>query len=324
MTAQELENVKIRMKPPLSYYGGKQKLSRDICRALYQSPNWSEKGHYIEPFFGGGAVFFAKEPQRMETINDLNDNLITFYRVVKDPAGFEKVKALLDGTLYSRSEFNKAGRILKGEGEADAVLKAWAVFVGIDQSFGRKGEQWGRCVRDSFKNLHWAPHTYQYKLGLLNAADYCERLKNAQVENRDALKLIKELDAAYVIFYLDPPYAGTDGCDYAGLKWRDSDFAALLETLKTLKGRFILSGFPHPLIDAAVEEQGWQYVKKRCAYSMQTTDPAKKAGKIECLIANYPFYLDGWEIAQSYSGEACPLPQEAKGRELQLELLEAL
>ena len=40
MTAQELKDVKIRMKPPLSYYGGKQKLARDICRALYQSPNW--------------------------------------------------------------------------------------------------------------------------------------------------------------------------------------------------------------------------------------------------------------------------------------------
>ena len=133
MTAQELKDVKIRMKPPLSYYGGKQKLSRDICRALYQSPNWSVKGHYIEPYFGGGAVFFAKEPQKMETINDLNDNLITFYRVVKSPAGFKELKALLDGTLYSRSEFNRAGRILKGEEPATAEEKAWAVFVRTHQ-----------------------------------------------------------------------------------------------------------------------------------------------------------------------------------------------
>ena len=133
MDAIDLKNVKVRMKPPLSYYGGKQKLSRDICRALYQSPNWSEKGHYIEPYFGGGAVFFAKEPQCIETINDLNDNLIAFYRVVKDPAGFEKVKALLDGTLYSRSEFNRAGRILRGEIEASAEEKAWAVFVASGQ-----------------------------------------------------------------------------------------------------------------------------------------------------------------------------------------------
>ena len=145
-----------------------------------------------------------------------------------------------------------------------------------------------------------------------------------QLDSRDALILIKSLDSPHTLFYLDPPYAGTY-CNYAGVpKWRDADLAALLEALKGLKGRFILSGFPHPLIDAAVAEQGWQYVKKRCAYSMHTTDPAKKAGKVECLISNYPFYLDGWEVAQPYSGEPCPLPQEAKGRERQLELLEAL
>ena len=292
----ECRNIRICMKPPLSYYGGKQKLAKAICAALYQSPNWSGKGHYIEPYFGGGAVFFAKEPQRMETINDLNDSLIAFYRVVKDPAGFEKLKALLDGTLYSRSEFNRAGRILKGEESATPEEKAWAVFVGIQQSFacGGLGRGWGRCGKDSFEHLHWCPHTYQNKLGLLDANDYCGRLKNVQAESGDALKLIKGLDAPRAIFYLDPPYAGTH-CDYAGLKWRDTGLAALLEALKGLKGRFVLSGFPHPLIDAAQAECGWTQLRKRCAYSMQVKDPAKKQGKIECLTANYPFSLEGWE-----------------------------
>ena len=321
MTAQEMKDVKIRMKPPLSYYGGKQKLSRDICRALYQSPNWDVRGHYIEPYFGGGAVFFAKEPQRMETINDLNDSLIAFYRVVKDPAGFERVKALLDGTLYSRSEFNRAGRILRGEYDASDVAKAWAVFV---QSFQSYGGRWhhGWLLNYSPRGRMDA-QTWRRKIERLTA-EYCERLENAQVDNRNALSVIHGQDRDIALFYLDPPYAGTNGCDYAGLKWTDSDLDDLLETLKALKGRFILSGFPHPLIDAAVAEQGWQYVKKRCAYSMQTTDPAKKAGKVECLISNYPFHLDGWEIAHEYSGEPCPPPQEARGGERQLELLEAL
>ena len=286
--------AKARMRPPLTFYGGKQKLAKDICAVLYQSPNWDAAGHYIEPYFGGGAVFFAKEPQKMETINDLNDNLITFYRVVKDPAGFERLKALLDGTLYARAEFCRAGRILRGEVEATPEEKAWAVFVRIDQSFGRLGGQWGRCVSCSGR-LHWCPRTFQYKLRILNATDYCARLKNAQLDCRDALAPIKSLDRPHALFYLDPPYAGT--CNkFAGVpKWTDESLAELLETLKGLRGRFVLSGFPHPLIDEAQEECGWTQLRKRCAYSMHTTDPAKKAGKVECLIANYPFELAGWE-----------------------------
>ena len=316
MTAQDLKNAKVRMKPPLSYYGGKQKLSRDICRALYQSPNWSLKGHYIEPYFGGGAVFFAKEPQRMETINDLNDNLITFYRVVKDPAGFERLKALLDGTLYSRSEFNRAGRILRGEIEAAAEEKAWAVFVRTHQGFCKSMYNgWRVNLAHSVRDAA----SFQQKKESFTKEVFA-RLENAIVDNRDALFVVKSRDSDKALFYLDPPYADTNN-SYGGIKWRDSDLAALLEALKGLKGRFVLSGFPHSLIDAAVAEQGWQYVKKRCAYSMQVKDPAKKAGKVECLIANYPFYLDGWEIAHEYSGEACPLPQEARDGERQLELL---
>ena len=297
MTAQELKDVKIRMKPPLSYYGGKQKLSRDICRALYQSPNWDARGHYVEPYFGGGAVFFAKEPQRMETINDLNDNLITFYRVVKNPKGFDELKSLLDGTLYARSEFNRAGRILRGEYDASDVAKAWAVFVQSFQGYsGRWCHGWLLNVaeRGRLDAAVWRSKTEKL------TAEYCARLEKAQLDNRDALFVIQRLDRPHALFYLDPPYAGTY-CNYAGVpKWRDADLAALLETLKTLKGRFILSGFPHPLIDEAQAEMGWTQLRKRCAYSMQTKDPAKKAGKVECLTANYPFELEGWEPVESY------------------------
>ena len=316
MAAQELKDVKIRMKPPLSYYGGKQKLSRDICRALYQSPNWDVKGHYIEPYFGGGAVFFAKEPQKMETINDLNDNLIAFYRVVKDPQGFEKLKALLDGTLYSRSEFYRAGRILRGQEEADDITRAWAAFVQSAQGFGHKwGRGWGYCIDAEVGTAH--PAQFERKINSL-AEGVKLRLRNAYIESRDALGVIKSRDSRSSLFYIDPPYPNT-WCGYEH-DYSDADLAALLETLKTTKGRFVLSGFPHPLIDEAQAECGWFQLRKRCAYSMQVKDPAKKAGKIECLIANYPFYLEGWEIVGQCAER--PLPQEARVGKPQLELLE--
>lgn len=116
-------------------------LKGTIIEALRQSPNYDLKGTYVEPYFGGGAVFFAKEPHHIETINDINDNLVTFYRVAKDKEGFAMLKSLLEGTLHARSTYELATRILKGDEEADDLARAWAVFTHLNMAFGHG---WGR------------------------------------------------------------------------------------------------------------------------------------------------------------------------------------
>lgn len=66
-----------RIKTPISYYGGKQQMLRHIL------PLIPEHRIYVEPFFGGGAVFWSKEPSHCEVINDANNNVVTFYEVLK-------------------------------------------------------------------------------------------------------------------------------------------------------------------------------------------------------------------------------------------------
>jgi len=66
------------MKPPVSYYGGKQNMTKEILSLI------PKHKIYIEPFFGGGAIFFTKEPSEVEIINDLNSYVINFYNVCKD------------------------------------------------------------------------------------------------------------------------------------------------------------------------------------------------------------------------------------------------
>lgn len=75
------------MKTPITYYGGKQRLTKAILAMI------PPHKIYIEPFFGGGAVFFAKEPSYLEVINDINDNIITFYRVCQDDQAFHDLQA---------------------------------------------------------------------------------------------------------------------------------------------------------------------------------------------------------------------------------------
>ena len=286
--------------PPLTYYGGKQRLCREIVQALLQSPNWSETVHYVEPFFGGGAVFFAKPPNKLETVNDLNDNLVTFYRVVKHPPAFAKMKALVEGTLYSRKEFDRTTRIIKGEEKADPILRAWAVFSHLAMSFS---SGWGNGFGYSVKAGSSMPLRFDDKKRKLTD-ELCQRLHNVTIECGDAVQVIKSRDSEATLFYLDPPYAGTQ-CNYNGLDFGDANLSRLLRTLASVKGRFVLSGFPHYLIEKMCRERSWQLVSKRCSYSLQTVDPEKKEGKVEILASNYPFSLEGWQTDIAFSD---PIP----------------
>lgn len=93
------------MKPPLTYYGGKQKLAKTIIKLI------PAHTAYIEPFFGGGAVFFAKEPAKIEIINDINDTIVNFYHVCKTQ--FPELQKRIAYTLHARAKYNKAAEILK-------------------------------------------------------------------------------------------------------------------------------------------------------------------------------------------------------------------
>ena len=85
------------MKPPMSYAGGKQLIADRVIELL------QPHDHYIEPFFGSGAVLFAKSPSRLETVNDLDDRLVNFWRVLRDRP--EELAWACAMTPHSRQEF---------------------------------------------------------------------------------------------------------------------------------------------------------------------------------------------------------------------------
>src|SRR5258705_3207929 len=92
------------MKPPLTYYGGKQKLAKHIL------PLIPKHNLYCEPFFGGGAIYFNKAPSEIEVVNDINGNLINFYQVVKK--SFKKLEKEVQASLYSREHHQQAKVVL--------------------------------------------------------------------------------------------------------------------------------------------------------------------------------------------------------------------
>lgn len=260
------------MKTPISYYGGKQNLVKEIL------PLIPEHRIYIEPFFGGGAVFFAKKPSEIEVINDVNHHVINFYKVLQQ--NFDELKKEIDLTLHSRALYAKASEIYKNPEIYKDVPRAWAFWVQTNMSFGRKimaGWAFGR------NNGGGSPSCLMNKKESLQK-DFSERLRNTFIECNDALNTIKNFDDKDAFIYVDPPYVSSEQGHYAG--YTADDFETLLNALANIKGKFLLSSYPEDVLMDYRQKFGWNSndIQQTIAVDGRRKDAKKK---IECLTMNF-------------------------------------
>jgi DNA adenine methylase len=213
-------------KPPFSYYGGKQLLAKHIL------PRIPVHKTYVEPFAGGAAIFWMKEPSKVEILNDTNREIINFYEVLK--LDFESLYQKVQISLYSRDLHRKAWIIYSNPDMFNTVERAWAFWILAVQGFGGMiTETWGHD-----KTNNKTVKTFNSKKENFNL-DFAIRLQNVELECRDAVKLIQNLDYEDAFFYVDPPYYNADMGHYDG--YTVEDFETLLKTLEQIKGKFMLS-----------------------------------------------------------------------------------
>src|SRR5215475_12342742 len=201
-----------------------------------------------QPFFGGGAIFFAKQPSEIEVINDNNGALINFYRVIK--TDFKKLEKEIKATLHSREEHHLAKIILEYPNFFSDVRYAWAIWVLANQSYSsRLDSDWGydRKRNTSAKRLHYKREDF--------SNEYVKRLELTEIENTDAIKVIETRDSKRSFFYCDPPYFNASRGHYK--KYSEHDFENLLKLLSTIKGKFLLSSYPSELLDKYVKLHKW-------------------------------------------------------------------
>jgi len=234
------------MKPPLTYYGGKQKLSQKILSMI------PKHRLYCEPFFGGGAVFFAKEPAPIEVVNDTNGELINFYKVVK--TNFKKLDKEIKCTLHSKEEHQSAKIVMGYPQLFSEVKRAWAIWTLANQSFASMLDGTWRC---DFKRNSTPVRLVNKRMNFVE--EYAKRLENVQIECRDALNIIKIWDSKDTFFYCDPPYYNSDMGHYKG--YTEQDFENLLEALSKIKGKFLLSSYPSELIEKYIKKYKWHTQK---------------------------------------------------------------
>lgn len=213
-----------KKKSPLAWLGGKSKLAAQIVGRM------PAHAAYVEVFAGAAWVLFSKEPSKVEIINDINHELVNFYRVVKHhrSAFIEQ----FDGQLIARDEFK---RLLCTPPDVLTDVQRAARFYYVSKmSFG------ARLTSPSFG----VAATGMPRLNLLTLdADIAaaeSRLKRVFVENLPYETVLTRFDKPGTLFYLDPPYWGNEK-DYGPDIFGRDDFAKLASLLAGVKGKFIMS-----------------------------------------------------------------------------------
>jgi len=214
-------------QPPAAWLGGKRTLAPRLVEMITATPHKL----YAEPFVGMGGVFFRRRKvPRSEVINDRNGDVINLFRILQ--RHYPQFMETLKFQVTSRREFDR----LKASNPATLTdLERAARFIYLQKlAFGGKvsGQNFGvqRSGSARFNLTRLAP--------LLE--DVHERLSGVVLENLDWLEFINRYDMADTLFYLDPPYFGSEE-DYGTALFGRDQFAAMAERLAALKGRFILS-----------------------------------------------------------------------------------
>ena len=266
-----IEKRNAKLKTPIVYYGGKQGMLKHIRPLI--------PGHtlYCEPFAGGAAVFFDKQPVKVNVINDLNGELINFYKTVV--SDYDALRKEIQKTLHCRNQHQHAWYIYNNPDYFDNVQRAWAVFMlskmgfagqlsnsfGFDKSEGRHARKM-RNISDAINE------------------DLKVLLQQSTLECDDAFAIIKRYDCSHAWFFLDPPYVGSDMGHYSGM-FNEKSLAQLLDICVELKGKFMLTMYPHERIKEYADSHGWIIHKVERTVTASKTTRRKQE---EWLICNYP------------------------------------
>lgn len=234
------------MKPAvLRYPGSKWSLAERIVEQF--KPHF----HYVEPFFGSGAVFFAKPPARHEVINDRNSLVTNLFEVLRDNT--DELCWALEATPWSRDEYERC-HLPAADKLEDArrfIVRCWQAHASdLAKKTGWKNR--GPNQRAAGMSHRWNKVPEQLRVLAL-------RLKDAEIENRDALEVIARHSTADCLIYADPPYPhGVRTQRMYANEMTDEDHVLLLKSLLVHPGPVVVSGYANPMYDEAL--RGWSQI----------------------------------------------------------------
>lgn len=237
------------MKAIFRYPGSKWSIAEWIIQHF--PPNY-EKMVYLEPFVGSGAVFFNKKPGTVETINDLDSDIVNLFRVLREHPG--ELKRALDLTPYSREEYD-----LSFEPCDEPIEKARRFMVKTTQAIGAKMD--GKCGWRNHKQKKIGGTACKWG-GISETVDVATaRLRSdsthlVQIEHMDALRLIARYNNPDTLMYLDPPYLRSTRRSGALYKHEmdEEGQRELLSLIVKSRAKIIISGYDSEMYNSALAD----------------------------------------------------------------------
>lgn len=241
-------------RPALRYHGAKFRIAPWVLR------HFPAHACYVEPFGGAAGVLLQKERSYAEVYNDLDGDIVNFFRVLRDPEQRCALQELLALTPYARSEFD-----LAWQPADDSVERARRLCVRAQMGFGSAGETKGVTGFriDTKRACSTAQHLWMEYPDALAAVG--ARFAGVLIENRPALDVMPAHDGPDTLHFVDPPYVlGTrvlqgSGRGYYRHEMTDDDHAELLAKLRELEGMVIVTGYETDLYHDAL--RGWRVEK---------------------------------------------------------------
>jgi DNA adenine methylase len=232
--------------------------------------------HYCEPFGGSAAVLLNRQPAPVETYNDLDGDVVNFFKVLREQP--EDLVRLISLTPFSREEFYLS--LEKHRGDVNGLEKARLFFVrarqvrtGLAQtaSLGR----WANCKNTSRGGM--AGVVSRWLGSVRDLPEIANRLLRVQIENRPAPELIKLYDDKKTLFYCDPPYPHNSRGDNKAYQFEmnDKEHEELANVLRQCKGKVAISGYRCGLMNGLYA--GWRRIDaapKKCHSIKKTRQEA--------------------------------------------------
>ena len=257
----------------LKYPGSKWNIAPQLVELI------PEHHSYIEPFFGSGAVLFSKPPSDIETVNDLDHDVVNLFRCIQEDA--EHLARMVMTTPFSREKYEDTYKLDVWElmMPDEPYHKALRFLVQCWQGYGSRTARYkGGWKKDVIGRERAYALWSWYRLPEW-IIDIAERLRMVQIENRPALEVIERFNYSNVFMYIDPPYALSTR---TGKQYRhemsDTDHEELLKLLLRSKAKIMLSGYESEMYNDYLT--GWE--KKQF---MSRTEHGKP--RIETVWMNY-------------------------------------
>lgn len=233
-------------RPVLRYHGGKFRLAPWIVSFFPQH------ALYVEPFGGAASVLLHKQRVHCEVYNDVNDEIVNVFRVLRDPDMAARLARAIELTPFARSEFDLAYQPSDDpiEQARRTVSRAFMGF-GSGAAFSKHATGFRTGVRGDRKQsaaadlLSWPAEV----------PAFVDRMRGVTIESRDALYLMARTDRPGTLFYVDPPYPLSTRGSARGVRQKyaqeltDDDHRRLAGVLHDLQGMVVLSGYPCDLYD---------------------------------------------------------------------------